>query len=182
MNKIYKYDTQTKEFLQELEINEAYGTNLPFTTTVKPLAKKDGFAVCFKGTKWEYIEDNRNKTVYSKDTKEELKIDYLGKIKDEHTLLVPKQFDEWDYTEDKWVEDEVKSEEYRIQRIEYKCNQAIESVHPIYKQINITNLLTPYTEQDREDMKAFIDSKRAICHKAIADGINPEDVDFSNES
>ena len=75
-----------------------------------------------------------------------------------------------------------KKEQDRVQQIEHKCNQAIESVYPIYKQINITNLLTPYTEQDREDMKAFIDSKRAICHKAIADGTKPEDVDFSNES
>lgn len=73
-------------------------------------------------------------------------------------------------------------EEQRIQQIEYKCNQSIESVYPIYKQINITNLLTPYTEEDRDAMKSFIDSKRAICHKAIADGTKPEDVDFSNES
>ena len=74
------------------------------------------------------------------------------------------------------------TEEQRIQQIEDKCNQAIESVYPIYKQINITNLLTPYTEEDREVMKAFIDSKRAICHKAIDDGTKPEDVDFSDES
>lgn len=70
----------------------------------------------------------------------------------------------------------------RIQQIKTKCNQTIESIYPIYKQINITNLLTPYTEQDRETMKASIDSKRAICHKAIADGTKAEDVDFSNES
>jgi hypothetical protein len=73
-------------------------------------------------------------------------------------------------------------EEQRIQQIKAKCNQAIAAVYPIYKQINITNLLTPYTEQDREVMKAFIDSKRAICHKAISDGTKPEDVDFSSES
>ena len=70
----------------------------------------------------------------------------------------------------------------RIQQIETKCNQAIEEIYPIYKQINITNLLTPYTEEDRDNMKAFIDSKRAICHKAIKDGTKAEDVDFSNES
>ena len=70
----------------------------------------------------------------------------------------------------------------RIQQIEAKCNQAIEPVYPIYKQMNITNLLTPYTEDERDVMKAFIDSKRAICHKAIADGTKAEDVDFSNES
>ena len=72
-------------------------------------------------------------------------------------------------------------EQQRIQEIETKCNQVIEAVYPIYKQINITNLLTPYTEEDREDMKAFIDSKRAICHKAIADGTKIEDVDFSDK-
>ena len=72
-------------------------------------------------------------------------------------------------------------EQQRIQQIESKCNQSIESVYPIYKQINITNLLTPYTEEDRDVMKAFIDSKRAICHKAIADGTKPEDVDYSDE-
>ena len=73
------------------------------------------------------------------------------------------------------------TEEQRVQQIESKCNQSIEAIYPIYKQINITNLLTPYTQQDREDMKAFIDSKRAICHKAIADGTKAEDVDFSDE-
>ena len=71
--------------------------------------------------------------------------------------------------------------ESRIQHIETKCNQVIEAVYPIYKQLNITNLLTPYTEEDREDMKAFIDNKRAICHKAITNGIKAEDVDFSDK-
>ena len=67
-------------------------------------------------------------------------------------------------------------EEQRIQQIEAKCNQVIEAVYPLkYKQINITNLLIPYTEEDRETMRAFINSKRAICHKAIADGTKPED-------
>ena len=73
-------------------------------------------------------------------------------------------------------------EDIRIQAIESKCNQAIDAVYPIYKQLNITNQLAPYTVEDREVMKAFINSKRAVCHKAIDDGIKPEDVDFSNES
>ena len=89
-------------------------------------------------------------------------------------------FGDWNGNE--WIEDEVESEKARIQRIESKCNQSIEAIYPIYKQINITNLLTPYTEEDRDVMKAFIDSKRAICNKAISDGTKPEDVDFSNEN
>ncbi|MDN5069533.1 hypothetical protein O8C76_00645 [Aliarcobacter butzleri] len=110
---VYKYDTQTKEFIEELRINEAYGTNLPFTTTVKPLAKKEGFAVCFNGTKWELVEDNRNKTIYVKeDVTKILKVDYLGKIKDEHTLLIPKQFDKWNEVSKSWVEDDTLKKEY----------------------------------------------------------------------
>ena len=69
-------------------------------------------------------------------------------------------------------------EQQRIQQIEDKCNQEIEDVYPIYKQINITNLLAPYTEQDRDTMKVFIDNKRAICHQAIANGTKIEDVDW----
>lgn len=101
---VYKYDTETKEFMQELEINEAYGTNLPFTTTIKPLNQNEGFAVCFNGTKWEYIEDNRNKTVYSTTTKEALIVDYLGAIKEGFTLLIPTEFDKWE--NNSWVADE----------------------------------------------------------------------------
>ena len=77
---------------------------------------------------------------------------------------------------------DVEVEDNRIQGIESRCNRAIEAVYPIYKQINITNLLTPYTVEDRDAMKAFIDSKRAICHKAIADGTKAEDVYYGNES
>ena len=69
-------------------------------------------------------------------------------------------------------------EQQRIQEIETKCNQVIEAVYPIYKQINITNLLTPYTEEDKDVMKAFIDSKRAICHKAIAEGTSVVDINW----
>ena len=112
---VYKYDTQTKEFIQELEINEAYGTNLPFTTTVKPLAKKDGFAICFNGTKWEYIEDNRDKTVHNKETKQESKVDYLGEIKDDVTTSKPEQFDIWDYNNNVWILDLVAKDKYDLE-------------------------------------------------------------------
>lgn len=113
--KVYKYDTQIKEFIQELEINEAYGTNLPFTTTVKPLAKKEEFVVCFNGTKWEYIEDNRDKTVYNKETKQESKIDYLGVIKDDVTTSKPEQFDKWDYDNNVWILDLVAKDKYELE-------------------------------------------------------------------
>lgn len=93
----------------------------------------------------------------------------------------PNSYSVWDEGTETWIEDLELKEEQRTQQIEAKCNQVIEAVYPIYKQINITNLLAPYTEEDREVMKAFIDSKRAICHQAIDDGTDAEDVDYSNE-
>lgn len=118
---VYKYDTETKEFIQELEINEAYGINLPFTTTVAPLEPKVDFAICFNGTKWEYVEDNRNTVAYNKETKQESKIDYLGKIKDDVTTLKPEQFDIWDYDNNVWILDLVAKDKYEL---EYKINEA----------------------------------------------------------
>ena len=114
---------------------------------------------------------NKQNEVYENPTK--ILINLAGLVK-----ITKEEFDQIVYE----INNPPLTEGQRVQQIESKCNQAIESVYPIYKQINITNLLTPYTEQDREIMKAFIDSKRAICHKAIDDGINPEDVDFNNES
>ncbi len=90
----------------------------------------------------------------------------------------PNNYSVWNEDTKSWIEDNELKETQRIHQIETKCNQVIEDVYPIYKQINITNLLTPYIKQDKEDMRAFIDSKRAICHKAIADGTNLKDINW----
>ena len=171
--KVYKYDTQTKEFLEELEINEAYGSNLPFTTIAKPLAKKDGFAVCFNGTKWEYVEDNRDKTVYEKDTKQELKVNCLGKIKDEHTLLIPKQFDEWDYTQNRWIENIEKKETQRIQEIKFKAEELILARYSIIWQLNHPRVDIQY-KSDYD----FIDNIRRISNEAEANNTALEDINW----
>lgn len=111
---IYNYSGDTKEFVNKIEVDEKYGTNIPFATEIKPLNPKAGFTQCFNETsqKWEYVEDNRGKIVYFKITKETIEVDYLGKIKDEHTFLVPKQFDKWDETSKSWIEDEKLKKEY----------------------------------------------------------------------
>lgn len=154
---VYKYDTENKEFLQELEINEAYGINLPFTTTIKPLAKKDGFAVCFNGTEWEYIEDNRNTVVYNKETKQESRIDYLGKIKEDVTTLKPEQFDKWDYTTNSWVCDEVAKDKYELE-IKIAEAKAYLSSTDFYMTID------KYAELD-EARKVELTTKRAEARK-----------------
>ena len=170
---VYKYDTQTKEFIQELEINEAYETSQQFKTAARPLTKKEGFAVCFNGTKWEYVEDNRDKTIYVKDTKQEIRVDYIGKSKDEQTLLIPKQFDEWDYTQNKFVEDEVKANEFRINQIKVKANELILVRYSIIWQLNHPRVDIQY-KSDYD----FIDNIRRISNEAEANGTALEDINW----
>tara|TARA_R110000851_G_scaffold45591_1_gene111477 strand:+ start:521 stop:1177 length:657 start_codon:yes stop_codon:yes gene_type:complete len=108
--KIYNYDRETKEFLNESKASinplEKGKFLIPSNATdIKPLIIKDKFAICFneKLKKWEYIEDNRNKTVYDITSKVESKINYLGVLEDGFTLLKPKEFDKWKVS--KWVKD-----------------------------------------------------------------------------
>ena len=155
---VYKYDIETKEFIQELEINEAYGTNLPFTTTIKPLAKKEGFAICFNSTKWEYIEDNRNTVVYNKETKQESKISYLGKIKDDVTTSKPEQFDKWDYDNNVWILDLVAKDKYELEIKIAEAKQYLEKTdHKFYN---------GYKPKEGEDL-ATIEAKRDEAREYI---------------
>lgn len=108
---IYNFNKETKEFISKTVATESpleKGVFLiPANATItKPLDTKENFAVCFNEDKqeWEYIEDNRNKTVYSTITKEASIVDYLGTIKDGFTLSVPTEFDKWE--NNSWVIDE----------------------------------------------------------------------------
>ena len=170
---VYKYDTETKEFIQELEINEAYGINLPFTTTIKPLTRKDGFVICFNGTKWEYVEDNRNTVVYNKETKQESKIDYLGVIKDDATTLKPEQFDRWDYSANKWICDELEKEKARIENINSYTQSIITKKYPLEKQSSAN--LGIYGDEYKNEMINFISNCITLSNEAIANNTSFED-------
>jgi hypothetical protein len=163
--KVYKYDTETKEFLQEIEISEQYGINLPFTTTVKPLTKKEDFAICFNGIKWEYIEDNRNTVVYNKETKQESRIDYLGAIKDDVTTLKPEQFDRWDYKTNSWVCDEVEKEKARVQSINSYTQSFITKKYPLEKQSSAN--LGIYGDEYKNEMIKFISNCIDLSNVAV---------------
>ena len=170
---VYKYDTETKEFIQELEINEAYGTNLPFATTVKPLARKEGFAVCFNDTEWEYIEDNRNIVVYNKEKKQESRIDYLGAIKYDVTTSKPGQFDKWDYTTNSWVEDKVTFEDNRKAEINKETSAYILSFYPVEKQVSAE--LGIYDGDYKAAMINFIDRCVILSDNAVSNGTSIEE-------
>lgn len=103
--KLYSFSEDTKEFCAEFEYFWAVGTGLAANSTqLQPLPQKDGFVILFdeESQKWLYAEDNRNKTVYSVDDKNESIIDYIGPIKSGFTEEKPALFETWTGTE--WVD------------------------------------------------------------------------------
>lgn len=94
----YFYDTETKEltysaevFTDPLESQNAGHDVYMFSanaTTVEPLSGKDGFAVIFNGSEWEYIEDHRG-TIVWKSYEESMEIRELGVIPDGWSTEMP---------------------------------------------------------------------------------------------
>lgn len=70
-------------------------------------------------------------------------------------------------------------EEQGILSIKTKCNEVINSKYPIYKQLNISNLLDGYTDEDKNRMNNFINSTRAISKEAIIKGTSLKDIYWS---
>lgn len=110
--KIYHYSQLTGEFLYEGQADpnpmaEGEWIIPAFATIIEPLNAKEGEAVCFIDSKWEYIKDYRGTPSYDCKTLAEMPIDYLGEVKEGFTLLKPKdEFQKWDG--EKWVDDDDK--------------------------------------------------------------------------
>lgn len=113
----------------------------------------------------EYVQLFRNKCLEfkTKTTKEDEKI-----ITEVQNAFVPISQEELDK----------QKEENRILCINSKASEIILSKYPLYKQNNITLLLTPYTEIDLEEMKMFIDTVRNIAKQAKENGTAYEDVNW----
>ena len=59
--------------------------------------------------------------------------------------------------------EELKQE--KIKELRQNCQDYIYSVYPIYKQMNIINPLSDYSNEDRITMNAFLDKQRTICNE-----------------
>jgi len=72
----------------------------------------------------------------------------------------------------------VENERQRISAIKSKAGEIITSKYSIIKQLNISNLLDGYSEEDKTKMIVFINSIRAISNKAELKGTALEDIDW----
>lgn len=69
-------------------------------------------------------------------------------------------------------------ESERVSKINKQAREEIEKEYPIYKQLNITNLLTPYTVEHYNEMKTFIDGIRKIANDSIDNKIETDVIDW----
>lgn len=106
---IYNYDKNTLEYLSEevAELDPIGGKPLipANATVIEPLAKKDGFAICFDEKKqiWEYKKDLRGKEFWSKETGLKVVVDTLDFDIDNYTSTPPKE--NQIMQNGKWVDD-----------------------------------------------------------------------------
>lgn len=106
---IYNYDKNTLEYLSEevAELDPIGGKPLipANATVIEPLAKKDGFAICFDEKKqiWEYKKDLRGKEFWSKETGLKVVVDTLDFDTKNYTPTPPKE--NQIMQNGKWVDD-----------------------------------------------------------------------------
>lgn len=112
INYYFDNTNELKPFTHELEAND---DTLPPDNALRIAPEfKDGHWPCEKNGEWIQIEDHRDKTVYNIETQEASKIEYLGSIKENFTLLEPFQFSKWNGK--KWVLDEDEQNAFKIKQ------------------------------------------------------------------
>lgn len=118
----YKYDSNTCEFLHEVLCQESPREPGKFlipanATTVAPPEEQAGKARVWNGSLWEYVTDNRGKTMYSVDDSRQTSTmsNSLGKdVPEGWTLTPPPDSDnKYTFVGGQWVEQSV--EELRAQ-------------------------------------------------------------------
>ncbi|WP_299733829.1 hypothetical protein [uncultured Endozoicomonas sp.] len=119
----YHYDPETFEYLHPVpcQKNPARpGEYLipPNSTARKPLSADDCMVAVYQPDidNWTLEEDHRNKTVYSKADKSELKIETIGPIPDTHTELKPEdEFCNWDEASNQWIHDAEAEHTFKVE-------------------------------------------------------------------
>ncbi|UNH25942.1 tail fiber assembly protein [Moellerella wisconsensis] len=106
--KVYIADPQTREYLNATMESVYFDVSVSAGAYIDApeLPTKAGLAVVRSedGAKWEIVTDNRGKTAYSTETRQPIKIDFIGELPSDLTLLAPKtEFDAWNGK--KWVTD-----------------------------------------------------------------------------
>ncbi len=115
---VYSFDVNNI-YCGSFEYHWATGTGLAANSTItKPPEFSDGFIPVFIDGDWEIQQDHRGKKVYSTTDQSEIKVDYIGEIKEGFTELKPASiFDTWNGSD--WIDPRTEDERLAYKRSQY---------------------------------------------------------------
>lgn len=115
---VYSFDVNNI-YCGSFEYHWATGTGLAANSTlINPPEFSEGFIPVFVDVAWEIQQDHRGKAVYSITDQSEIKVDYVGNIKEGFTELKPNSiFEEWNGTD--WVDPRTEEEKLAYKRSQY---------------------------------------------------------------
>lgn len=151
INYYFDNTNELKPFTHELEAND---DTLPPDNALRIAPEfKDGHWPCEKNGEWIQIEDHRDKTIYNIETQEASKIEYLGSIKENFTLLEPFQFSKWNGK--KWVLDEDEQNAFKIKQNKMLKNSLLNEANENISILQDAIDLDMSEEGDEEKLKAW---------------------------
>ena len=114
----YSFD-MTYVYCGSFQYHWATGTGLAANSTnIQPPETSAGFTPVFVDGDWEIQQDHRGKVVYSTTDQSEIKVDYVGNIKEGFTESKPASiFDTWDGTD--WIDPRTEEEKLAYKRSQY---------------------------------------------------------------
>ncbi|MDY6481692.1 hypothetical protein SKM54_04410 [Acinetobacter faecalis] len=114
----YSFD-MTYVYCGSFQYHWAKGTGLAANSTlITPPETSAGFTPVFVDGDWEIQQDHRGKVVYSTTDQSEIKVDYVGEIKEGFTESKPVSiFDTWSGTD--WIDTRSEEEKLAYKRSQY---------------------------------------------------------------
>ena len=107
----YKYDSQTGEFMYEIQCQESPREPGQFlipanATTVAPPGEQEGKARVWDGSAWGYVTDNRGKTLYSTEDSRittQMSFTLNDNVPTGYTLVAPPDFEnKYTFVDGEW--------------------------------------------------------------------------------
>lgn len=156
--KVYIADPQTREYLNATMESVYFDVSVSAGAYIDApeLPTKAGLAVVRSedGSKWEIVTDNRGKTAYSTETRQPIKIDFIGDLPDTLTLLEPKtEFDMWNGK--KWVTDIEAQKVALVAQAEQEKAKRLEEAEQNISMLERKIRLEMATDEEKDQLKQW---------------------------
>lgn len=171
---VFNYDGDTREYLSSSVEYLAVGVGIPGLSCIEvPGGNKDGFAICRTEdfSSWEYVTDQRGKTVFNTGTLQPIEVSVLGDCPAGTTPDAPtSSYDKWDG--EKWVTDIVAQKIGDISEAELKRQAFLNEANRITADWRTELTLGIISSADKEMLTAWMEYTKAV--KAIDTSTAPD--------